>query len=370
MLIAYDDLPLQQTTESLAYVATSDRNAYGRYWFNGYAADGEFYFGIALGIYPNRDVMDCALSIVRKDGTQDSFRASRRCPKDRTQMRIGPFTLEITELMRSLRVTIDTNSTGITADLRFVARTAAHEEPADFMRVGSRVVMHTKRYTQFGLWTGHIDVRGRRQEIKNAYGVRDRSWGWRWVGEPEAGGPPGLPPQIFWLWAPINWQDRCTLYGLAAGVDGKRNKQFCHVFPVHADQDFDPLDESGIREITPGAHRLRFQSGSRFAAAAQIDHVDGTRTDTIALEVLLRFHMLGIGYSHPQWGHGMWKGEEAITSEHWNVNELDPRLPMHQHMQQVVRATDGERVGVGVLEQLILGEYRPYSLTGFSDPAP
>ena len=61
MLIPHDDLPLQQTAESLAYLDTSDRDAYGRYWYNGFAPDGEFYFGIALAMYPNRDVMDCAL---------------------------------------------------------------------------------------------------------------------------------------------------------------------------------------------------------------------------------------------------------------------------------------------------------------------
>ena len=222
MLNRYDDLPLQQTTESLSYVATGDRNAYGRYWFNGHSADGEFYFGIALGIYPNRDVMDCALSIVRRDGTQDSFRASRRCPKDRTEMRIGPFRLEITELMRSLRVSIDDNKTGITADLRFVARTPAHEEPADFLRVGARVVMHTKRYSQFGFWDGHITVKGRRQEVQKAFGVRDRSWGWRWVGEPEGGAAVPMLKQFFWLWAPIHWDKHCTHYGLAETPDGQR----------------------------------------------------------------------------------------------------------------------------------------------------
>ena len=62
MLTRFDDYPIHQTAEPIAQVATSDRNAYDRYWFNGYAADGEFYFGIALGSYPNRRIMDCASS--------------------------------------------------------------------------------------------------------------------------------------------------------------------------------------------------------------------------------------------------------------------------------------------------------------------
>lgn len=371
MLIRYDDLPLQQTTESLAYVATSDRNAYGRYWFNGYSPDGEFYFGIAFGIYPNREVMDCALSIVRKDGTQDSFRASRRCSQDRTDLRVGPFRLEITNPMRSLRVTLDDNKTGMTADLRFDARTVAHEEPTDMLRIGPRVVMNTKRYTQFGMWGGHITVKGRRQEVdpQRVQGVRDRSWGWRWVGEPEGGIPSGMPPQIFWLWAPIQWPDRCTHYGLWERPDGKRAKEFAQIFPIHAiGTEFDPVDPCGIQDVNAGPHRLQFERGSRFASAAEIDLLAGDRAETLKLEVLLRFHMIGIGYNHPEWGHGMWKGEEAITSEHWNVADLARAEPKYQHLQQVVRATSGDRVGHGVLEQLLIGDYGPYGFKGLTTP--
>src|SRR5262245_59653294 len=154
MLVKYDDLPLQQTVESLAYVATSDRDAYGRYWYNGFAPDGEFYFGIAFAMYPNRDVMDCALSIVRKDGSQDSFRASRRCPVDRTEMEVGSLKMEIVKLMREIRVTIAENDTGITADLTFTGTSPVHEEPTDIVQPHVRMMMKAKRYTQFGRWNG------------------------------------------------------------------------------------------------------------------------------------------------------------------------------------------------------------------------
>ena len=113
-------------------------------------------------MYPNREVMDCALSIVRKDGTQDSFRASRRCPLDRSEMVVGPFKLEPLELMRVIRVTIADNETGFTADLTFTGSTAVHEEPTDFVGPKTRMTMQMKRYTQFGRWSGYIGVKGRR----------------------------------------------------------------------------------------------------------------------------------------------------------------------------------------------------------------
>jgi hypothetical protein len=373
VLTRFDDYPLHQTPEPLSQPASSDRNVYGRYWFNGFSKGGEFYFGLAFAVYPNREVMDCALSIVRADGTQDCFRASRRCPADRTELRVGPLELSIEEPMRTLRASIDSNSTGIRADLTFRARSAAIEEPTDLLRSGTRVVMHTTRFTQFGTWEGWIDAGGRRQEVdpQHVYGTRDRSWGWRGVGEPEGGAPPRRAPQVFWLWAPIHWDDVCTHYGLFEHADGERWKQFAQIIPAFpTGSAFAPTDPAGVEEVGAGPHRLSFEQGSRFAARSEIELVRRpAETWKIELQPLLRFHMLGIGYGHRTWNHGTWHGEEAITSESWKVGDLDRLAPHHQHVQQVVRARRGDQVGHGVLEQIILGPHELYGFKAFLDPA-
>ncbi len=84
--------------------------------------------------------------------------------------------------------------------------------------------------------------------------------------------------------------------------------------------------------------------------------------------------MSGIGYGHPEWGHGHYKGESALGYDSYetaSVNENDPRF---QHIQAIVTARlNGpgvERVGAGVLEQLAVGAYQPHGLTGIFDPAP
>jgi hypothetical protein len=51
------------------------------------------------------------------------------------------------------------------------------------------------------------------------------------------------------------------------------------------------------------------------------------------------------------------------------VDELNPLLPQHLHVQQVVRATWGARRGVGVLEQVVLGPYPRYGLRELLDGA-
>jgi hypothetical protein len=49
------------------------------------------------------------------------------------------------------------------------------------------------------------------------------------------------------------------------------------------------------------------------------------------------------------------------------VEELDNLEPWNIHIQQVMRARWGDRVGLGVLEQLAFGEHVPSGLTGFLD---
>jgi hypothetical protein len=372
MLIKYDDYPLHQTAEPLSFISTSERNFYARYWYNGYDFDGDFYIGIAFAAYPHREVMDGAVSIVRKDGSQFSFHASRRLMGDRTELYAGPMRHEIVEPMRRMRIVVEENDTGFSCDLTFHANTVVHEEPADHVRQGVRTVAQMKRFSQFGRWEGHVTVNGERQEVSAAstYGTRDRSWGWRWTGEPDTGVARDQPEQFFWLWAPIHWEDRCTHWGQNEYADGARWKQFAQVFPTHpVHAGFDTLRQEEVREIICGPHRLSFIPGTRLLGTSEIDmiHPDG-RTETFTLEPLLRYHMLGTGYNHPEWGHGFYKGEEAYALEHWNVDDLDVNAPRYLHIQHVVRATCGDKVGVGALEQYITGPHDRYGLTGFLDP--
>ena len=79
--------------------------------------------------------------------------------------------------------------------------------------------------------------------------------------------------------------------------------------------------------------------------------------------------MKGLGYNHPEWKQGMWKGELATGHESFDPRQLDMLAPENIHTQQVVRASDGEREGIGVLEQAVMGPYEPAGFEGFSDGA-
>lgn len=372
MLSRFDDYPIHQTSEPIAHPATSDRNAYDRYWFNGYAGDGEFYFGIGAALYPNLGVMDCGFSIVR-DGVQHAFHASRRAPKEPSRIEVGPFRIEILEPMKRLRVTLDENETGIACDLEFIPRTANVQEGHQRAMRAGRVMMDATRFDQFGHWKGEIRYDGRSLAIdpRRVYATKDRSWGVRPVGLPDAGVAPTFEmPQFFFLWAPIQWRNRCTLASVFEDGDGRRWHWDGAVLPAYDTVDLIPgVEDPAARRLIGVDHDIKFRPGTRRISSAEIVLVEpGGIRSAIKLEPVLAFQMKGIGYTHAEWGHGVWKGELAIGGESWKESELDLSSFDNQHVQQVVLARLGDERGVGVLEQFILGRHARYGLGEFLEP--
>ena len=373
MLNNLDDYPIHQTPEPIAHPATSDRNVYDRTWFNGYAADASYYFGIGMAVYPHRGILDCAFSPVQPDGRQHCFYGSRRAPLERTEMQVGPFRMEILEPMKRTRVILEDNESGVSCDLTFSTRTAPIEEARQTLWSGARRVMDATRCDQFGRWSGWVKHPDGEFTVEEAmcHGTKDRSWGVRNVGERETGGAPRTPSGICFVWAPLFWDDHVTHAIFFDGPKGEALVREGIVAPLFGTEAEVPAawDARDTRMAT-ARHRIAYHPGTRLARSAEIDLVDhdgGVRS--IALEPILKFQMKGLGYGHPLWGQGMWKGDLAVGGESFDPSQLDPLAPEHLHTQQVVRATDGTRNGIGVLEQIIVGPYAPGGFTTFLDGA-
>jgi hypothetical protein len=368
MLHPLDDHPIHQTPEPLLHPASGDRNAYDRFFFNGYTRDGSLYFAAAFGVYPNRGLRDASFSVVR-GGRQHALHASREAPPG-APLRVGPITIEIEEPMRALRLRVAPNEWGLAADLRFTARTPAVEEPRFVRREQGRLVMDSTRFTQFGAWEGTLEAAGERIALAPAavLGTRDRSWGIRPVGE-RPPGPVAGAPQFFWLWAPLHFEDCCTHFDVNEDATGRRWHQFGAVVPLLA-AGGDPTDARDLVLARDVAHRIDWARGTRRAARARIEllEADATR-HAITLDPILHFQMLGIGYLHPEWGHGMWKGAEAVAGESWLLADCAPLDPRHVHVQTLCRARFGEREGIGILEQLVIGPHAPSGFTSLLDGA-
>ncbi len=364
MLTSFDDFPIHSTSAPIAFTGTSDPNHYDRYFFNGYRRDASLYFGVALGLYPNRHIVDASFSVVVDGREQISVHASQRAPLDRRDAnRVGPIEVVIEEPMRRHRILVDAPEHGLRADLRMVARSAPVQEPHFLVRSGQRVLFDYTRLTQFGRWEGWVEIDGVRHDLSvdDTWGSRDRSWGVRPIGPMADSGAPTGARQFYWLWAPINFERRAMHFDVNEFADGRRWHETGFVLP------------DGFEPVVPATsvdYGISLRPGTRWAQRFDLTLTSPNGTShQVEFEPLYEFHMLGIGYGHPEWTHGAWKGETAVGGERWSLPLPTPCAPQHLHIQAVCRVRHGDEVGLGILEQLIIGEHEPTGLTGLLDPA-
>jgi hypothetical protein len=347
-----DDYPIHQTPDPIAFSGT-DRNFYDRYFFNGYAPDGSSFFAVAFGVYPHLDVADAHFCVVR-DGVQHCLHASRRLGMERMDLACGPIRIEVVEPLNSLRVIV--NGEGLAADLTFTGRAFPIAEPRFTWRIGPRTLMDYTRMTQNGHYTGWIAVDGVRDTLApGSMGTRDRSWGVRPIGAPDAQFAGGVP-QFFWQWTPINLPRRSVFFHLNAHADGSAWNTRAVVAPDGSGpDDFAEHHAPGIAtQLAPG---------TRWPAASTLE-IGG---EQFRIEPLSRFQMRGLGYTSPRWGHGLDHGLLAIERETIDLAGIDPARPDNLHVQMLCRVhgPNGE-TGMGVFEQLAIGDYAPLGLKGLA----
>ena len=368
MLTKGDDYPIHQTPMPIAYAGT-DRNFYDRYFFNGYPRDGEHYFAMALGVYPNINIMDASFCIVH-EGIQHNVHASRILNMERMETTVGPISIDVIEPLQKLAVRVTDNEHDITADLVFEGRVNAIEEPRFIHRLGPRTLFDYSRLTQNGTWSGWINVLGKRIEVStDTYlGSRDRSWGVRPIGlqDPQ---PivPETPPQFYFIWSPLNFEDSVLFYAENAYEDGTSWAKSARYISTGEEIQWETSHTNAS---------LEFKSGTRHAKKAVIDcNFPKGNAVKIELEPQYNFYMSGLGYLNFEWGHGYYKGENEVGYESWEtakVNETDLKF---WHVQAICYARlSGDSLkakkGIGILEQLIIGPHQPSGFKELLDMAP
>ena len=356
-----DEYPIHQTAEPVAYAGT-DRNFYDRYFFNGYAPDGSGFFALALGVYPHLDVADAHFSFIR-DGTQYCLHASAEMGMERMAMRVGPISIEVIEPLHALKLTIE-ETDGIAGEFTFTRRAFPIEEPRFTHRIGPRAFMDYTRMTQNGHYEGWIALDGELHEmVEGTAGTRDRSWGVRPIGTRDPQPMPGAPmPSFFWQWTPISFRNGSLFFHVNNDTHGR-------AWNTRAAWAPDGADASDIVE-GHGSMRTRLLPDTRWPSGGTLSLAVMGAPEQVTCEPLGRFQMRGLGYTHPEWGHGMHHGPLRVEREDIDLAGLDPLAPENLHVQTLVRATgnDGSD-GIGVFEQLILGPFAPLGLTGMLDGA-
>ncbi len=180
--------------------------------------------------------------------------------------------------------------------------------------------------------------------------------------------PAPSAPQIFWLWAPLHFDDMCTHLAMFEHTNGDRWLQQGLIVPTLASTDaatWGP-DTGALIECHDIAYKLAWRPGTREMATAELSMTAQGERHTIEFERLFTFRMRGIGYGHPQWLHGSPHGQLEVGGESMLHSELNPEDGTNIHIQTVCRVTMGERRGVGILEQLAFGDHHPTGLRGIT----
>ena len=114
----------------------------------------------------------------------------------------------------------------------------------------------------------------------------------------------------------------------------------------------------------PGTRRV---SKATFLAESP----DGTQVKTI-IEPKYSMFMCGLGYMHPEWGHGHFKGENESHYDFYDLKD-DPHNPPFLHIQAISKIQIIEEgtttEGCGVLEQLLIGRHKPSNFQDILDLA-
>jgi hypothetical protein len=362
-----DESLAHQTPETFDQVATSDRNFYDRYYFNLHPMSGDLFVVFGMGQYPNLGTIDAFVCIVYK-GKQHVLRCSRELGIDRSDTTVGPFSVQIVESLKTLRIICEENEHGISFDLTFDGTAPAVEEPRTLVRKGPRITMDTSRYTQMGRWQGSIILNGEAIEIRydDHLGVRDHSWGIRPVGESE---PMGIRINeymenfgFFHMWAPLQFADFQIKVFIEENADGSRLVEECVKIDSYE-------RGGGVHQMGRPRHCIKYKSGTRELESAELIFEDETgETVTVKANALTCAYLAaGTGYfPNPDWVHGQHHGPFKLELVEYDVSSHEARKSLGPLYETIVhfQLSTGEST-YGMFENMSMGHHEPYGFDSF-----
>jgi hypothetical protein len=368
-----DEYLAHQTTDTFDYVFTSDRNFYDRYYFNMHDSKGDFFMVAGLGQYPNLGVTDAFVTI--SHGTQQyTVRASRALGSNRMDTSVGPFSIEVIEGLKSLRLKCAENEWGVSFDVRFDGTVPALEEPKTFQRNRARVTSDVSRYAQVGNYTGRVTVAGQTYDVTpdKWKGARDRSWGIRPVGEREA---PGIAIEDLMSgqhgfchhWIPLQLDRGMYKVMWDADYSGRVIVEEAAFAPAYGQPG--AIQKFGTPKIEPV-----FLSGTRELKSVRTTLAVEPGKDLVITSTPLRTVYLAAGTGYipsDDWGHGHYKGKLVVQGKQYDMSTQEKRTPFAILNETLCRfdLSTGE-VAYGMHENMCLGVFKPYGFEKGDQTAP
>jgi hypothetical protein len=353
LLTNLDESPWHQLPTTFDHVGTSDPRFFDRLWFAASDRRGESAVQFTIGVYQNMNVVDGgAVAIV--DGKQHNLRVSREL-RPRYVHDCGPLAIEVLDPLQKLRLTIASNSSGLTGELEWSGVLPPQEERHHFKRTLGRVVENYSRYDQIGECSGWLDVGGAHIEVDSWWACRDHSWGVReMVGIPEPRtGSVATPTGAAFSFLFFSTETHAGHLQFFHRPEGGRhltaeivNRNSGSIsIGEHITVDAEFVDADRPRRFRRATFDVTTQDGetSRFEVEAQGSSIV----------------MQGLGYGgyKDELGLGVWRGESHLESDVWDVSDAavvvhgDGAVVRPRHRIQPVRVvrqgSDGESHGYG-----------------------
>jgi len=264
----FDEYLVHQTEQPLARVASDHPEWQDRFYFNIHDRNGEFAAITGLGAFPNRNVMQGYLFSVH-GGQHSAYLQVRSLENDREVMQAGTLSYSVVEPLKTWRLEIADEASGIQGSLEFQERCPLYRFSPIEWQNGEHLVVKQMHYTQAGVYDGSLTIGGR--TFTDLVGMRDRSWGVR-----------DMARVPFWAWISAQFGEFCISAWLWETPEGE---------VIHADGGI--IHETGeVRPVTKIEHELELWPGTKRPKAAryrltiangEVESLTATEIETIFL---------------------------------------------------------------------------------------
>jgi hypothetical protein len=354
-----------------AVVGSSDPAWRERYWFSIQdTATKDVVMTCGVGHYPNQNTQEAFVAL-STGGVQHNLRLARALLPDSHLTRVGPFRVEVVEPLRTLRLVLEENPSGVEFDVVWSGTMAPLLEDRHFQLSRAKVVHDLIRYVQVGRVSGTMRAPGREFTLDEAtwWGERDHSWGLRPIPSVE-GEPPTLPPE--WrllMFAPLQFETFGLHLYLYEAQPGRPLHLSAGIMrpPGHDRGDDDMIDSV--------AHELRWRDDTPVTTldggSLTVTLMSGRKLEIELVSHPGRAYLRGGGYAGINgWFQGHWKGDDSLEHETWDLNDT-ARLPDYAKASSdhLVEAHCDDELGYGVIEYVVLRGYPKYPAAVRAAPA-
>jgi len=285
-------------------------------------------------------------------GKQYNVRMSRTLHPDFHVTKVGPFSVEVLEGLKKLRLVLEDNPSGISFDIEWDATLQAHEETHHFDRIHGRITHDIDRYAQMGRASGTVKIPGETFKLdkKTWWAQRDHSWGNRpFIGNdtPLIANFPA-PPPTFFNWCPAQFQD----YGLFWYVQEVAENKYtyfsggiCKPLGSQAEED----------RVVAVRHDFRWKKNAPVltldTANVTLITADGDTKEVLIEALPARYYLrAGLYGGYRGWWHGHDKGAYHFEHDVWDLNDPAVLLEAGVFGDHVARFRCGDDVGYGIIE--------------------